>query len=50
MVILERIQMDMRVHGGRGFGRHYLEAERILKFAIAHNLVVHFSRKGRVIW
>ena len=32
-----------RVHGGRGFGRHYLEAERILNFAIAHNLVVSNS-------
>ena len=32
-----------RVHGGTGFGRHYLEAERTLKFAIAHNLVVSNS-------
>ena len=28
------------VHGGRGFGRLNLESERILEFAVAHNLVV----------
>ena len=27
-------------HGSRGFGRHNLEGERILEFAVAHNLVV----------
>ena len=28
------------VHGGRGFGRANLESERILEFAVTHNLVV----------
>ena len=28
------------VHGGRGFGRANLEGERILEFAVTHNLVV----------
>ena len=32
------------VHDGTGFGRRNLEGERILKFAVAHNLVVSNSR------
>ena len=31
------------VCGGRGFGRRNLEGERILEFAVAHNLVVSNS-------
>ena len=31
------------VHGGRGFGIHNLEGERILEFVVAHNLVVSNS-------
>ena len=31
------------VHGGRGFGRCNLEGERILEFAVAHNLVISNS-------
>ena len=31
------------VHGGKGFGICNLEGERILKFAIAHNLIVSNS-------
>ena len=31
------------VHGGRRFGRYNLESERILKFVVAHNLVVSNS-------
>ena len=31
------------VHGGRGFGRRYLEYERILEFAVTYNLVVSNS-------
>ena len=32
------------LHDGTGFGRHNLEGERILKFAVAQNLVVSNSR------
>ena len=31
------------VHGGSGFGRHNMEGDRILEFAVAHNLVVSNS-------
>ena len=31
------------VHGGREFGRRNLEGERILEFAVAHNLVISNS-------
>ena len=31
------------VHGSRGFGRRNVEGERILEFAVAHNLVVSKS-------
>ena len=31
------------VHGGRGFGRRNMEGERILEFAVAHNLITSWS-------
>ena len=36
------------VHGGHGYGLRYTEGERILKFAVAHDLVVgntYFHKK-----
>ena len=40
------------VHGRRGFERRNLEGERILEFAVTHNLVVSnslFMKRERVI-
>ena len=54
MVTLERMQMDMRKFMVvEGFGRRNLAGERILEFAVAHNLVVSNSlftkREGHLV-